>query len=524
MEYDFSCPSTGIKCGHVTQLKVLHEISQLMASMTGQAEMFRKILDILEIKCGMSYGSIMLLDSEEETLVIGALKDKFEERNISAVYRKGEGIIGKVLESGKSAIVPRVSEEPRFKERIYSRPGKKRVNTSFICVPIMLNKETVGTLAVDMTFGKTNYLKDNERFLSIVAGLIAHDVHNRRVFKMEREALEYENTRLKSVLEDKFHPDNIIGESNSMRNVFTRIHQVANADTTVLIRGESGTGKELVASAIYYNSSRANKPFVRVNCAALNENLLESELFGHERGAFTGASYKRIGRIEEAEGGTLFLDEIGDFSPQVQVKLLRVIQEKQYERVGSSRTRTANVRIIAATNRDLEEAIKNNTFRQDLYYRINIFPIYLPPLRERKSDILLLSNSFIRKYSKKLGKKVERISTTAINMLCAYSWPGNVRELENCIEHAVLLSTEKVIHGHNLPETLQMPHTDDSSMAGTLKQKIEVMERDLIIDSLKRNNGNVCAVARELGVTGRMVRYKLEKMKINAHNFRNKIM
>ena len=429
-----------------------------------------------------------------------------------------------MLETGKSEIIPQVSKEPRFKARIHSRPGKKRESTSFICVPIKLSKETVGTLAVDLHFGKADYLKENEQFLSIVAGLIAHDVHNRRMAKMEREVLEYENTRLKSVLKDKFHPDNIIGNSNSMRDVFTRIHQVAKADTTVLIRGESGTGKELIASAIYYNSSRSDKPFVRVNCAALNENLLESELFGHEKGAFTGASYRRIGRIEEAEGGTLFLDEIGDFSPQVQVKLLRVIQEKQYERVGSSRTNTANVRIIAATNRDLEEAIKNNSFRQDLYYRINVFPIYLPPLRERKSDILLLSNSFVKKYSKALGKKVERISTTAINMLCAYNWPGNVRELENCIEHAVLLSTEKVIHGHNLPETLQMPQKNDSSIPGSLKQKIEIMEKDLITDSLKRNNGNVSAVARELGITGRMVRYKLEKMEINAHRFmRSKI-
>ncbi len=207
-----------------------------------------------------------------------------------------------------------------------------------------------------------------------------------------------------------------------------------------------------------------------------------------------------------------------------EAKLLRVIQERQYERVGNSRTIKANVRIIAATNRNLEKAMEDNSFRQDLYYRINVFPIYLPPLRERKSDILLLSNSFIKKYSKAIGKKVERISTTAINMLCAYNWPGNVRELENCIEHAILLSSEKVIHGHNLPETLQMPRSNDSSIAGSLKQKIEIMEKDLIIDSLKRNNGNVSAVARELGITGRMVRYKLEKMKINTHKFLRSII
>ncbi len=503
----------------MTHLKVLHEISSLMVALTGQAEMFRKILDILEHDCGMSRGSIMLVDSDKEALIVGALKEEMDESNIGAVYRKGEGIIGQVLETGESMIVPKVSEEPRFKARIYSRPSKDRAVTSFICVPILLNKQTVGTLAVDLYFQPLDCLKENEQFLSIVAGLIAHDVHNRRMAQMEREALEFENTRLKKALKDKFQPENIIGDSNSMRDVFTRIHQVAAVDTTVLIRGESGTGKELVASAIHYNSSRADKPFVRVNCAALNENLLESELFGHEKGAFTGANYKRIGRIEEAEGGTLFLDEIGDFTPQVQVKLLRVIQEKQYERVGSSQTMKADVRIITATNRNLEEAIKDNSFRQDLYYRINVFPIYLPPLRERKSDILLLSNHFVKKYSRQMGKDVDRISTTAINMLCAYNWPGNVRELENCIEHAVLLSTNKVVHGHNLPETLQMPREMDMSAPGSLKQKIEIMEKDLITDSLKRNNGNVSAVARELGITGRMVRYKLEKMRIDAHRF-----
>ena len=222
-----------------------------------------------------------------------------------------------------------------------------------------------------------------------------------------------------------------------------KIHQVAASDTTVLIRGESGTGKELVASAIHYTSPRAKKPFVKVNCAALNENLLESELFGHEKGAFTGASVRRAGRLEEAEGGTLFLDEIGDFSPAIQVKLLRVLQEREFERVGSNQTLKANVRIIAATNQDLEARSSEGQFRQDLYYRINVFPIMLPPLRERKDDILLLADHFVAKYAKKMGKDVRRISTPAINMMLAYHWPGNVRELENCIEYAVLLSNDR---------------------------------------------------------------------------------
>ncbi len=520
MNLVFSCPAGSGGCDHVTELSVLRDITDIMVSMTGQEEMLRCILDILEKRLDMFRGTIMLVDSEKESLVVGALlNEEINGQNVAAVYRKGEGIIGHVFETGESAIIPKVSDEPRFKARIYSRTNDNRKNISFICVPIKLRKETVGTLAVDMSFRDYECLKEHEQFLSIVAGLISHDVHNRRLTKMEREMLEYENTRLKNQLKDKFRPENIIGDSNSMRDVFTRIHQVAVVDTTVLIRGESGTGKELVASAIHYNSSRADMPFVRVNCAALNENLLESELFGHEKGAFTGATYKRKGRIEEAEGGTLFLDEIGDFSPQVQVKLLRVIQERQYERVGSSQTTKANVRIICATNRNLEDAIENNSFRQDLYYRINVFPIYLPPLRERKSDILMLANHFVAKYAKTMGKSVERISTTAINMLSAYNWPGNVRELENCIEHAILLCNDGVVHGHDLPQTLQMPTSSGSVTAGSLKHRIELMERDLITDSLKRNAGNVSAVARELGITGRMVRYKLEKMALNPHKF-----
>jgi Nif-specific regulatory protein len=284
-------------------------------------------------------------------------------------------------------------------------------------------------------------------------------------------------------------------------------------------RGESGTGKELIASAIHYNSLRKDKPFIKVNCSALSESLLESELFGHEKGAFTGALYKRIGRLEEAEGGTLFLDELGDFSPAIQVKLLRVIQEREYERVGSSKTTQADVRIVAATNRDLERAVRDGSFRDDLYYRINVFPIVLPPLRERRSDIVLLVNHFTDKYAKRLGHPIRRISTSAINLLMTYHWPGNVRELENCIEHAVLLCTEGVIHGRHLPPTLQKAVKTERPAEGIMSQQVAMLERDLIIEALKRHNGNVTAASRDLGITSRMVRYKIEKLGIDYDRF-----
>jgi Nif-specific regulatory protein len=304
-----------------------------------------------------------------------------------------------------------------------------------------------------------------------------------------------------------------------MRDVYRQIHQVAGSDTTVLIRGESGTGKELVAHAIHFSSPRSDGPFVKINCAALNENLLESELFGHEKGAFTGAIKARKGRLEEANNGTILLDEIGDFSPATQVKLLRVLQEKEFERVGSNRTLKTNARIITATNRDLEKAVDKGSFRHDLYYRINVFPILLPPLRDRKDDILLLVDFFAEQYSKKMNKDIRRISTPAINMMVSYHWPGNVRELENCIERAVLLSSDGVIHGHHLPPTLQTSDSSGTIGAGSLTERTNLFERDLIIDALKRCNGNLAATARDLKTTARIIRYKVNELSIDYRRY-----
>ena len=323
-------------------------------------------------------------------------------------------------------------------------------------------------------------------------------------------------------MQDRFRPENITGNSSSMRDVYQQIHQVAGSDTTVLIRGESGTGKELVAHAIHYSSRRSKGPFIKVNCAALNENLLESELFGHEKGAFTGAIQSRKGRLEEADGGTLFLDEIGDFTSVTQVKLLRVLQERQFERVGSNQTLKTNARIVAATNRNLEDAVDEGCFRQDLYYRINVFEIFLPPLRERKDDILLLADFFVEQYAKKMGKDVRRISTPAINMMVAYHWPGNVRELENCIERAILLSTDGVIHGHHLPPTLQTSDASDTIGTGSLKERVYLFERDIIVDALKRCDGNAAAAARDLRTTPRIMGYKVKDLGIDYRRYRRR--
>ena len=304
--------------------------------------------------------------------------------------------------------------------------------------------------------------------------------------------------------------------------MYDLIAQVSRSDTTVLIRGESGTGKELVAHAIHYNSHRAEKPFVKVNCGALPESIVESELFGHEKGAFTGAIATRKGRFEIAHGGSIFMDEIGDLSPTTQIKLLRVIQEKEFERVGGTATIKTNVRVITATNRPLEQLIRETKFREDLYYRLNVFPIHVPPLRERKTDIPLLADFFIERYSRLNHKAVRRISTPAIDMLMSYHWPGNVRELENCVERAVLLSADSVIHGHHLPPTLQTAEASGTTHSGTLESTLHAVERDLILDALKASRGNRAKAARALGISERIMGLRVEKLGIDAKRFRTR--
>jgi len=299
------------------------------------------------------------------------------------------------------------------------------------------------------------------------------------------------------------------------------VTQVARTNTTVLLRGESGTGKEMIAHAIHYNSLRAGKPFVKISCAALPNTLIESELFGYEKGAFTGAQTRKKGRFELADGGTLFLDEIGDLDLTTQVKLLRVLQEREFERLGGVDTIKVNVRLIVATNKDLEEAIKRSQFREDLYYRLNVFTIFMPPLRERKPDILLLAEHFVEKFEREHGKSIKRISTPAIDMLTSYHWPGNVRELENVIERAVLICDSNVIHGHHLPPSLQTAEGSDTVTRLSLTSAIEAYERDLIQDALKTARGNRAKAAKLLDSTERIIGYKVKKYGLRCERYRS---
>ena len=503
------------KTGRTEDFAALYAVAQVLSNLSGQREILVQVLDVMESLLDLRRSTVMLLSLDGSELLVDAVKEAGTPPQGEVRYRRGEGVTGRVLQTGQPAIIPRIAEEPQFCDRIHRRGSAAGEDLSFICVPVVLGSEVVGTLSADIPYAAERHLDDDQRILSIIASMIAGDVKARRMAQRQREALEAENLRLRGQLGERFRPENLVGNSRAMQAVYQRIHQVAAADTTVLIRGESGTGKELVASALHYSSPRAAKPFVKVSCAALSENLLESELFGHEKGAFTGALYARTGRLEEADGGTLFLDEIGDFSPIVQIKFLRILQEREFERVGSNRTQKVDVRILAATNRDLEAAVEAGTFRQDLYYRINVFPIHLPPLHERKDDILLLADHFVEKYARRMGKTARRISTTAINMMFAYHWPGNVRELENCIEHAVLLSRDGVIHGGDLPPTLQIPDAAEAPSPGSLKARVAVLERDLVTDALKRTGGRAAAAARELGVSSRMLRYKMKNLGID---------
>ena len=501
-----------------SQLQALYEVSQILASGSGQRETLAGVLEVLDKQRGLNRGIITLLSLDGNEIKIEAAHDLSEEQSRRVTYRIGEGVTGKVMQSGKAMIVPRVSKEPLFLNR-FERGIVAEQDRSFICVPISIGNDAIGTISVDRPFDEDAPLEEDMRALSIVASMIANDLRARREAAIGRQQLEDENLRLRHELEGRFRPENIIGNSNAMRDVYRQIHQVAVSDTTVLIRGESGTGKELVAHAIHFSGGRSDGAFVKINCAALNENLLESELFGHEKGAFTGAIQTRKGRLEEANNGTLFLDEIGDFSFATQVKLLRVLQEREFQRVGSNQTSKTNARIITATNRNLETAVDNGSFRQDLYYRINVFPILLPPLRDRKDDILLLADSFVEQYSKRMNKSIRRITTQAINMMVSYHWPGNVRELENCIERAVLLSSDGVIHGHHLPPTLQTSDASGTIGVGSLQEKVNLLERDLIIDSLKRSNGSLAAAARDLKSTARIIRYKVKELGIDSTRY-----
>ncbi|MCD4721100.1 MAG: sigma 54-interacting transcriptional regulator [Desulfobacula sp.] len=501
------------------EVPLLYEISEALNQHMDMKKSLFKVLSVLSESLNLVRGIIFLINSETGEIRIEIAHGISEDATRQIKYLPGEGIIGKVIQSGEPAVVPRISEEPLFLDKTHSRGLAQGQDYSYICVPIKKGNRVVGAISADRPFEGKKSLEKGEKLLSVVAAMVAHHVINIETIRVEKKQLKSENIRLKSELENRYSFTNIIGNSNKMREVFQMISQVSSSFATVLIRGESGTGKELVANSIHYNSDRNKKPFIKINCAAIPENLIESELFGHEKGAFTGASRQKKGKFEMANQGTIFLDEIGNMTLAAQVKLLRVLQEKEFERVGGYKPIKTDVRIVAATNSNLEEMVQQGKFRDDLYFRLNVFPIYIPSLRMRKTDIILLADHFLEKYSKEQDKNIKRITTPAIDMMMEYHWPGNVRELENCIERAVILCNEGAIHSYHLPATLQTG-TKSKTLPLSLENAVAHLEREILMDSLKNTRGNINKAAGLIGITVRKFSYKAVKYDINYKDYR----
>ena len=502
----------------VKPLATLADINQTLTSQNPRVGL-QRALEILGQRQEVVRSAVVLEDPDTGKLRVEASYGVTRE-GLLAEWEMGEGITGRVVQTGKPVVVPQISQEPMFLHRTGQRRKGVRSELTFLCVPIPGERKAIGALNVDLPFEKDRNYDRDLHLCRVVAMMFGQAIRVKRVAEAERQRLLDENIHLKAELKERYDFSQIIGTSGPMRQVYEQIARVASTNTTVLVRGESGTGKELIAHAIHYNSPRAKKPFIKVSCAALPDSLIESELFGYEKGAFTGATTRKKGRFELAGGGTLFLDEIGDINLSTQVKLLRVLQEKEFERLGGTAAVKSNVRLIAATHTDLEKAIAARTFREDLHYRLNVFTIFVPPLHERKTDILLLADSFLEKYSIEHNKNIRRISTPAIDMLMAYHWPGNVRELENTVERAVLVCDGNVVHGHHLPPTLQTGEASDTTTNVSLAEAVGAYEKDLIQDALKATRGNRVKAARLLDSTERIISYKVKKYDIDCRRFR----
>ncbi len=494
------------------ELTALYEISKLLGSSLNLRQNFRGVMRVLTEYLDMKRGTVSLRHHNEVSIV--AAHGMSEEEIRRGRYKLGEGIIGRVAKLGTPIVIPNIGEEPLFLNKTGAREMIRKENIAFLCVPIKFKNEILGVLSVDRLFGdKGVSFEEDLRLLKIIASLIAQSVKLHSEVEKELEAMEEEKERLRQELKSRYKVENIIGHSDSMQEVFEAIHRVAPSKANVLLRGESGTGKELVAKAIHYMSPRSKGAFIKFNCASIPEGLLESELFGHEKGSFTGAAAMRKGRFELADKGTIFLDEIGDLPPTLQPKILRVLQEKEFERVGGEKTINVDIRLVAATSRNLEDLVKEGRFREDLYYRLNVVPIYLPALRERKEDIIPLQEHFLKKYNRENARHVE-IAPEVLNVFMDYDWPGNVRELENTIERLVVMCRGKTATKADLPVNIRdctLKARYASPLKDALPSTIEDIEKTKLVEALKRTGWNQARAARLLGITPRQIGYKIKK-------------
>ena len=467
-------------------LSALMKISTQINSIRGLDNLLERLLDLLFEVVPAERGAILLTDesSFETSLVFGL--DRVYGKD--AAVNVSRTIVQQVLRDGVALLA---NDAPSESGLVTDSLIEARTH-SVMCVPLILFDRKLGVIYLDSTVTRDHFNREHLQLVTAIAGIAAVAIENARQF----EWLETENERLRT---DVNIEHNMVGESAAMQRVYHFISKVAPTDATVLISGESGTGKELAARAIHRNSKRAQKPFMAVNCAALNESLLESELFGHEKGSFTGAFAQKKGRLEIADGGTVFLDEIGELTPPLQVKLLRVLQEREFERVGGTVTINVDLRLIAATNKNLEEAIEMGQFREDLYYRLNVVSLEMPGLRERREDIMLLANYFADKFGGRSNRKLKGFSAEVRNCLIAYDWPGNVRELENTIERAIVLGTTEWILPEDLPEAvLEMRETGGSTTP--YHAMVVQNKKRIILRALEEANKNHSEAARLLGI------------------------
>ena len=501
------------------ELSAILHISQVLTCSFDLEKNLHAVMESLAGRLEMQRGCVFLLDPLSRELQIVAAYGLTREEIQRGKYRIGEGIVGRVIETGQPMFIPNIGAEPKFLNRTASRPQKSGV--SFICIPIELDGQILGVISVDRIYAEARgNVDDDLRVLSIVASFIAQFV---KLWEHVRET-EQECGQLRLQLREKFSLSNIIGESPSFQQVLKAVRKVAATDTTVLLMGESGTGKELIAQTLHYQSRRSKAPFVAVNLAALPENLIEAELFGVEKGAYTGATGRRLGRFEMAHNGTIFLDEIGELPLNLQVKLLRVLQEKSFERIGSSESIAVNARVVTATHRNLLEEVDKGNFREDLYWRLNVVPVLLPALRDRPEDIPLLLDFYIKRFNESYCRTI-RIEDSAMARLCAYHWPGNVRELSNLVERLVIMTEKDTVSEDDLPFTLgtnpsagRLIPAGGCSAPEDLGVEVAQLERRQILKALKASGGVQQKASGILGITPRQLGYRIKKYAIDLHN------
>ena len=513
------------------QDETLLEISQALGSSLVFEDLFTQVSEILARRCELSQCFLVLVQPDSDDLKISLAYGMTEEEMAKGQYARGEGIIGRVVESGEPIGVRDISQEPKFLGRTGAfRSGSEQM--TFMAVPINLEGKVAGVLGGAKPFHGDKEFDQDMALLQIITGTLAQAVKIYQDAAAEREQLLEENRMLKAELRERYNFDGIVGNSPAIQAIFQTIVSVAPTRSTVLVRGESGTGKELIANAIHYNSPRSEGPFVRVNCAAIPEPLLEAELFGHVKGSFTGAIADRKGKFVLADGGTIFLDEIGDMSPMLQAKMLRVLQAKEVDTVGSETPLQVDIRVIAATHRDLEQLVQDGTFREDLYYRLNVVPIAMPPLRDHAEDIRLLAQHFLDKFSAENDLPPMKLGKDALRELMAYSWPGNVRELENLIERAVILCDGTKIHAADIPPLRndanpRRPDAEDKTLDSSVSEHfhsllgssasseiwsdtMEVVEKTLLSEALERCDGVRLRAADLLGIHRNTLRKKAD--------------